>query len=107
MRRFATPDDSAPWGSTRPVENPIKLRSDALEWREIEGELVALDLRSSTYLAVNRTGTTIWPGLVAGETRDELVGRLAQAFDIPRAAAEADIDAFLRELEEQDLLERP
>ena len=84
----------------------VRLREDALEWRVVEGEVVALDLRSSTYLAINRTGTVIWPELVAGATREELASRLAERYDLDRSAAETDLEAFLAELAEQDLLDR-
>ena len=44
----------------------VKLRSDAIEWRKLEDEIVALDLRSSEYLAINPTGAAIWDLLVEG-----------------------------------------
>ena len=83
----------------------LRLRPDALDWREVEGEIVALDLRESTYVAVNRTGASIWPALLEGATRDELVGRLQGTFDIDRSRAEADVDAFVQSLRQRDLLE--
>jgi Coenzyme PQQ synthesis protein D (PqqD) len=83
----------------------MRIRADILEWREVEGEVVALDLRKNTYLAVNRTGATIWPELVSGTDREKLVRRLTQAFDVSEERAAADLDAFLAELAEQDLLE--
>jgi hypothetical protein len=83
----------------------FRLRGDQLEWREIEGEIVALDARSSEYLAVNRTGTVLWPSLVAGATRDELVARLAGAFEVGEETAGRDVDAFLAVLAERGLLE--
>ncbi len=76
-----------------------------LEWREVEGEVVALDDRSSEYLAVNRTGAALWPALVEGATRDELVTRLVEAFDVDRESAAADLDRFLGSLESRALLE--
>lgn len=90
------------WGS----EIRLKLRDADLDWREVEGELVALDLRESSYLAVNRTGRVLWGGLAAGETRDELIERLVEAFGIERKRAAADVDAFTAELESRGLLVR-
>ncbi len=82
----------------------IRLRQDDLEWREIEGEIVVLDLRRSTYLAVNRIGALLWPRLAAGATREALLQRLVDDFGIQRSTAEHDVDAFLQELREQELL---
>ena len=85
----------------------MRIRPGSLEWREVEGEVVALDLRNNTYLAVNRTGAAIWPALVSGADREALGRELTQTFAIPEERAAADLDAFLAELAEQDLLESP
>ena len=84
----------------------LRLRDTDLDWREVEGELVALDLRESRYLAVNQTGKQLWSALVDGATRVELVDRLVDAFEIERSQAEADTDAFLGDLESRGLLIR-
>ena len=82
----------------------IRLRQDDVEWREIEGEIVVLDLRRSTYLAVNRIGALLWPRLAAGATRSALVQRLVDEFDLEPLTAESDVDGFLQELRDQELL---
>jgi len=87
-------------------ETLFKLRDSDLDWREVEGELVALDLRESRYLAVNRTGHALWSALAEGATQDELVERLVDAFDIERGRAAADVEAFTTELESRGLLMR-
>jgi hypothetical protein len=83
----------------------LRVRRDALEWREIDGEVVALDLRSSLYLAVNPSGTVLWPALVEGASREELVELLCTEAGAPRESAVTDVDSFLAELGEHDLLE--
>jgi Coenzyme PQQ synthesis protein D (PqqD) len=84
----------------------LKLREADLDWREVEGELVALDLRESRYLAVNRTGQVLWSALAEGTSRDLLIKRLAEAFGIEQGRAAADVDAFTTELESRGLLVR-
>lgn len=83
----------------------IKLSEDAIQWREVEGEIVALDLRSSTYLGVNPSGAVLWSDLVNGTSVDNLVNKLAAAFNVERDAATQDVRAFLDELERRGLLE--
>lgn len=83
----------------------VRLRAGAVEWREVEGEVVALDLDSSEYLAVNRTGAVIWPLLVEGATREELAARLATSYTIDRSSAERDVDRFLAALSQRGLLD--
>jgi hypothetical protein len=84
----------------------IQIRAGVIEWRDVEGEVVALDLRNKTYLAVNRTGAAIWPALVSGADRGELLVLLLENFSVSQDEAAADLDAFLAELAEQDLLEQ-
>jgi hypothetical protein len=84
----------------------LRLRNQALEWRDIEGEVVAVDTRKAVYMAINHTGAVLWPALSEGATREELVERLVGAYDVDRGAAEGDVDTFVAMLEEQDLLER-
>lgn len=83
----------------------FQLRSERLDWREVDGEIIALDLKSAQYLAINRSAAELWPLLVEGATRAELVGRLREAFGADVVEAERDLDAFLAALEAQELLE--
>jgi hypothetical protein len=75
-----------------------RLRRDGLEWRDVEGEVVAADLRSSLYLSVNRTGAVLWPALAEGATEEALIGRLVEAYGIDRTDAARDVSAFLQAL---------
>ena len=83
----------------------LKLREDALEWREVDGQVIALDLRASEYLALNATGTAVWAALANGAERRALVERLVERFDVDEASATRDLDAFLASLRERELLE--
>lgn len=83
----------------------VKLRQDRVHWREIDEEVIAVDVDSSTYLSTNGSGALLWLELAQGTTRDALVERLAQAYLIGSERAESDVDAFLAELSGQGLLE--
>ena len=85
-------------------ETRLTLRDADVDWREVEGELVVLDLRDSRYLAINATGRVLWAALAEGATHNQLVERLIEAFDVDQARAGADVDAFIGELESRDLL---
>jgi hypothetical protein len=83
----------------------LRLR-EGVHWREAEGQVIALDLPGGLYLTINRSGAVLWPMLQEGATRDQLVNRLAEEFDLPPERARADVDAWLAALEAQHLLER-
>lgn len=90
-------------GASEPV---LKLRADAVDWREVEGQVVALDRAGSVYLAINQSGAALWPAIVQGATRARLVQILLDTFDVDPARAAADVDTFVAGLSERHLLER-
>lgn len=82
----------------------LRLRDTELDWRTVEGEVVALDRRTSNYLAMNPAGAKLWEALASGATRDRLIGLLVEEFAVSREVAEHDTDAFLQMLAEHDML---
>jgi hypothetical protein len=82
----------------------LKLRDTDLHWREIDGEIIALEARGSTYVAANGAGTLLWRSLVAGTTPGALADALVRAYGIDRERATADADAFVAQLRAQGLL---
>jgi hypothetical protein len=85
--------------------NEIRLKTRALEWREIDGELVALEADSSVYLAANPAATLLWRRLAEGATRDELCDALVSEYAIERALAERDVDVVLAQARAFHVLE--
>lgn len=86
------------------MDATLRLDRTAVEWRHVEGEVVALDLRDSMYLGINEAGAVLWPLLAEGTTRADLVDTLAERFALEPDRATADVDAFLTMLRERDLL---
>ena len=82
----------------------LRLRQDELVWREIDNELIAVDVASSAYLSANPTGALLWQMLAAGTTRQDLIDRLVERFGISSEQAATDVDAFLKSLEARRLL---
>ena len=91
-------------GSQLADRRVFRLRS-GVDWRDVQGDVVALDLRRSVYVATNDAGTVLWSRLSEGATREELVAALLAEFDVVSDIAETDVDAFLHRLEELDLIE--
>jgi hypothetical protein len=82
----------------------LTLRESELPWRQVEGDVVALDLAASRYLGVNATGALLWERLAAGTTEADLVAALAAAHPQAQDRAAADVAAFLGELRRRGLL---
>ena len=86
------------------MSEALTLKAGAVEWREIEGEIVALDTGAGLYYAGNRSAAVLWPLLANGCTRSQLVDRLVEAFGLDRSEAGADVDQFIDELRRRGLL---
>ena len=95
-----TGTDAGEFGDT-----PVFRLREAVDWRDVQGDVVALDVRRAVYLATNDAGAVLWNRLAGGATKHDLVNALLDEFDVGAAAAGADVDAFLRRLEELDVLE--
>lgn len=83
----------------------LKLRAGRVAWQEIDGETVLLDLAHSRYLGVNAEGTLIWRALAAGTTRGELITQFQEEFGISQARAARDVDAFIADCADRNLLQ--
>ena len=84
----------------------LRLRTDGLTWREIDGEVIVLDLDQSVYLATNATGALLWDALAAGTTREALIELVVGRFEIARETAAQDVDDFLQLVSDRGLLVR-
>ena len=82
----------------------LRLREHGLNWREIDGEVVVLDIERSHYLNLNPTGCVLWLLLADGATEAQLVQKLTEEFDVDEATARADVETFIANCKENDLL---
>jgi hypothetical protein len=82
----------------------LRLRQ-GVEWQHVDDEVVALDLNSSAYLAVNDTGAALWPLVAEGTTEEELIEKLTTSFDVDIEQARSDVGAFVEQLRTFTLLD--
>ena len=85
-------------------ERRFKLRATDVAARSFKDETVVLDLRSSTYLSTNPSGTLLWRELERGTTRSALVRALLEEFEVSEQRAASDVDACLADCERRGLL---
>ena len=87
------------------MSTELRLRNDDLAWRTVDDEMIAIDVRDSTYLTANDSGALLWEALAAGTTREALAANLVEVYGIDAEAAAADVERFLTELRERGLLD--
>jgi hypothetical protein len=83
----------------------MRVRTKDLSAREMDGELVLLDLVGSRYLAVTGVGVRIFELLAVDRSTNELVRTVVEEYDVDEEVARVDIDAFLQRLRDHHLLE--
>lgn len=86
------------------VEPSLRLRTQQLLWREVDDEIVVLDLSKSEYVSVNAAGRVLWLRLAGGATKSELADELRHVYGLEPEAAQRDADAFVAHLRCQGLL---
>jgi hypothetical protein len=91
--------------STEGTGDRIKVREGAAVWRRIEGETVLLDIESSLYLGINDAGSILWPAMVRGAARQELVDLLVSTYGVDADQAGTDVDSFVEACRSRHLLE--
>ena len=77
--------------------------------REIAGDVILVPVGEATtklkgLLTVNETGAAIWDALPDAENEEAIVDRLYETFDAERDVLRNDVDAFLAQLRELDIL---
>ena len=82
----------------------VRIRSTNVSWREVDAEVIALDLDSSTYFSTNRTGALLWHAMVDEATVGSLVTLLENSFRVPAETARVDVNAFLKLVRANGLL---
>ena len=82
----------------------MKARSDDVVWREVDGQVIILDLKTSTYLSTNATGTYLWGLLQEDKATDDLEAALVDKYGVGPDRAKQDVDAFLDMLRSNELL---
>ena len=75
--------------------------------REIDGELLVLDLRKNVIHQLNATASLIWRGLRDGSSPASLQDELLNRFDVDAETALRDIDKMVRLLQSLGLLPQP
>lgn len=73
----------------------LRIRSEAAVSREVDGEMVVLDLKAGKYLGTNGSGKLLWRAMTDGATREQLAETLVQAYRIGRPQADEAVTAFV------------
>ena len=80
--------------------------SDDVTWRDINGEIVALNLKSGEYYTFNEIGRSIWLAVTEGKSPDEIEETITHEYDVERDTVASDVNEFINGLIQKGVLER-
>ena len=79
--------------------------------RTVAGQSMVVPLGAASknfegFIKLNESARMLWDMLTVGAEREDMIDRMAEAYDeVDRAVLAADCDAFIRSLQEHDILE--
>lgn len=82
----------------------MQLREADLTWHIAGEEVVVLDLEGSVYLKLNGSGRLLWERLAEPCDVSSLTEALMAQYGIDEERARTDVESFLADLRERDLL---
>jgi hypothetical protein len=88
------------------VATPAFAFPDGVVAREVDGEMVLLNLTSEQYFSLDKVGADIVTRLTRGPM-DEAVAALCRDYEVDADVLKGDVDALVGELVEAGLLEGP
>ena len=85
-------------------QNRIPNKSPDLIWREMEDGTVIISPEGGRVRVLNDVGTLVWRLLDGQKTVRVICNQVAQEYEISAADAANDIENFLQELDQRDIL---
>ena len=87
-----------------PLSATVSIAPDVL-YRELDGELVLLDLRHGVYYGLDAVGTEVWK--LFGEARrlQDIAALMAVEYEVDEGQVAADVQALVTALREHGLVE--
>ena len=83
----------------------FRIRAAGVSWRDIDDEVVALDIGTGDYLRFNGSGRLLWLALVEPVSAEELGTLLADTFAITPEQGWVDAREFVGDLTGRELIE--
>lgn len=90
--------------SPSPKKSPKFKHAPHTAWRQVNDEVIVLDLKSSVYYSLNDSASELWQRLAKGATVSDVVEHLCAVYDVPQAQAEKDAEHAVGILVKEKLL---
>ena len=91
-------------GETAPYRSSVRIRDEGVVWRQLDGEIIVLEMNSGSYLNLNGPGKVLWLALAEQQPVEALPGLLVSTYGITEDRARNDSSAFVADLLQRSLL---
>jgi hypothetical protein len=83
----------------------LKIKHKAnIIWREVDEEVVILNLENDKYYSMNQLGAQLWKMLKTKSKVKHIIDNLEKEYDVKRAVLIKDIGNIISELKKEDLI---
>lgn len=82
----------------------VQLLERDIVWREIDAEIVILNLATGYYYGLEGAGNDIWRLLVEHGSTEQVVEAMATQFDVDADRLRRDVDALVNDLAAQSIV---
>ena len=79
--------------------------SDTVFAQQVDGEMVLLDMKSENYFGLDSVGTDIWQAIEKKKRLKEVLEILKEQYEADEDVLRRDLIAFVKQLQEQGLIE--
>ena len=79
--------------------------SPRVAWRKVADEAVILDTETAAYFSLDGAGLLIWELLSKKLSLEKIAAAVAAEYDAPEAVIRKDLDALLKSLKKEKLIE--
>ena len=84
--------------------NSCVVRSEDFITSTVENDLVMMSLEKGAYYSLDSIGSQIWESIMVPVSITELCHKLTTQFDVDSAQCQADVLAFLNELQKEGMI---
>ena len=85
------------------LNSKVRVNSEILS-REVDGEMVILDLSENAYFGLNEVGTLIWQSLQSGMALQEIASKITEEYEVESDEASRDLLNVLGELQSKGMV---
>lgn len=86
------------------MSDAVYVRRPDLHAVEMDGELVMMGEEQGEYYGLKEVAASLWHHLAEPRTLDQLCTLVAEEYDVTAEACRGDIEVFLRQLLDKDLV---